>query len=118
MTQTTDIMTYNKWDVVLVPFPFSDLSAIKKRPALIVSPNIYNDGNDIIIAFITTNIPERLKAGDYKVEFWKEAGLISSSLLRMKFATITKKIILKKLGILHNPDQVKFQKELISFFNS
>jgi mRNA interferase MazF len=40
-----------KGDVVVVPFPFSDLSAAKKRPALVVAPL---DGNDVILCQITS----------------------------------------------------------------
>ncbi len=44
------------WDIVLVPFPFTDLTTSKKRPALVVSPDSYNSGPDVIIAFITSQL--------------------------------------------------------------
>lgn len=34
---------YKKGDIVLVPFPFSNQSSVKKRPAVIISSNTYND---------------------------------------------------------------------------
>jgi mRNA interferase MazF len=40
-----------KGDVVVVPFPFSDLTQAKRRPALIIS-NL--DGNDLILCQITS----------------------------------------------------------------
>jgi mRNA interferase MazF len=43
-----------KGDVVVVPFPFSDLSKSKRRPALVLAQLI---GNDVILCQITT--PER-----------------------------------------------------------
>ena len=49
-------MNYNRWDIILVPFPFTDLTTYKKRPALIISPEEYNTGQDLIIAFITSNL--------------------------------------------------------------
>lgn len=110
-------MTYNKWDIILVPFPFSDLTSVKKRPALVISPDKFNSGDDLIIAFITSNIPDTLRFGDYKVINWKESGLLIPSILRMKFATITKSIIIKKIGILVDSDCQAFSKELINFFN-
>jgi len=67
-------MTYKPWDIVLVPFPFTNLSANKKRPALIISPAGYNKGYDVIIMFITSNLGAFERPGDYVLQEWKEAG--------------------------------------------
>lgn len=46
---------YNQLEIVLVPFPFSDLSSIKRRPVLIVSNNNYNQKySDVIVVVITS----------------------------------------------------------------
>jgi mRNA interferase MazF len=107
-----------KWDVILVPFPFSDLSSVKRRPALIVSPKTYNTGKDVVIAYITSQVNSPLRFGDYKLQKWKEAGLPKPSLIRMKFATIDKTIIVKKLGKLENIDSEEIEKILLAFFKS
>ncbi len=45
---------YNRGEVVLVPFPFSNQTTTKKRPAVIVSANAYNNtSSDIVIMAIT-----------------------------------------------------------------
>ena len=45
---------YNRGDVVLVPFPFSDQTTTKKRPAVIISSNTYNDtSRDVVIMAVT-----------------------------------------------------------------
>jgi len=36
--------------------------------------------------------------GDYRIRFWQESGLPKASLLRMKFATIDREIIVKRIG--------------------
>ncbi len=59
---------YNKWEIVLVPFPFTDLSSTKKRPALIVSPNVYNIGQDVVIAFVTSQFVLPMRYGDYELQ--------------------------------------------------
>jgi mRNA interferase MazF len=45
---------YQRGDIVLVPFPFTDLAATKKRPALIISNDLINGTNDFIIVMITS----------------------------------------------------------------
>jgi mRNA interferase MazF len=115
MPSTTN---YKKWDVILVPFPFTDLSSAKRRPALIVSPDAYNAGKDVVIAYITSQINSPLRLGDYKLQKWNEAGLPKPSMVRMKFATIDKTIIVKILGNLENIDSEKIEKTLLVFFKS
>jgi mRNA interferase MazF len=107
---------YKKWDIILVPFPFSDLSASKKRPAIVVSPNEYNLGLDIVIAFITSKIDVKARIGDYRIQEWKKANLPKPSLIRMKFATIDKKIVVKQFGKLCSNDIKLFKNELNNFF--
>ncbi len=110
--------TYKKWDIVLVPFPFTNLSTTKKRPALIVSPDEYNDKMDIVIAFITSKIDQDYRMGDYLIKNWRGANLPKPSMIRMKFATIDKSIIIKKLGQLQENDIGEFTQMLIQFFKS
>lgn len=50
-------LTINQKNIILIPFPFSDLSGSKVRPALVVSNNIYNSQNlDIVVTAITSNL--------------------------------------------------------------
>ena len=108
---------YEKWDIILVPFPFTDFKTTKKRPALVVSPTRYNTGTDLIIAFMTSNVNSLERMGDYHIKEWQAAHLPKPSMIRMKFATIDKNIIIKKLGRLANADMTGFSKILIDFFS-
>jgi mRNA interferase MazF len=48
---------YKQRDIVLVPFPFSDLSGQKVRPVLILSNTTYNDQSaDVVVCGLTTNL--------------------------------------------------------------
>ena len=109
-------MNYKKWEIVLVPFPFTDLTTTKKRPALIISPNEYNEKVDVVIAFITSKLDLEHRIGDYKIKEWEYSNLPKPSMLRMKFATIDKSIIIKKIGSLSEKDVKEFSKLLIDFF--
>ena len=109
---------YKKWDLVLVSFPFTDFTADKRRPALVISPDSYNVGQDITIAFVTSQSSAQRKVGDYEIEHWRQAGLVKASIVRMKFATIDKSIVVKTLGELAVGDRLKLEKCLLAFFGS
>jgi mRNA interferase MazF len=88
--------TYKPGDIILVRFPFTDLSTAKKRPALIISAADYNDAhNDVIIIALTSR-----KQDDSGLELseWKEAGLIKRTWLKPVFATINAQVIQRTLG--------------------
>ena len=110
------ITAYKKWDIVLVPFPFTDLKTVKKRPALIISPDEYNEKLDVVICFITSKLNLEYRLGDYKIQEWKKSNLPKPSMIRMKFATIDKSIIEKNIGKLFEKDVNEFKKLLVSFF--
>lgn len=116
MTRIASMMTCEQWDIVLVPFPFTNLRSIKKRPALIISPNRYNNGPDVVILFITSNIKSFGRTGDYIIQNWQESGLPKPSMTRMKFATIERSIIFKKIGRITSIDQNSIRNELQTFF--
>ncbi len=105
-----------KWDIVLVPFPFTNLKSFKKRPALVISPDAYNDRLDVVIAFITSKMDQSNRYGDYIIKEWSKSGLPKPSMLRMKFATVGKFMIIKKIGKLAKKDQNCFSSQLIDFF--
>jgi mRNA interferase MazF len=106
-----------KWDIILVPFPFTDLTAAKRRPALVVSPDDFNkSGPDVVIAFLTSRLEVSRRPGDYRIRFWKESGLPKASLLRMKFATIDHEIIVKRIGRLIEMERDKVRDVLREFF--
>ena len=107
---------YKKWDIILVPFPFTNLSATKKRPALVVSPDEYNIGQDVIIAFMTSNLDVLPRVGDYTIQEWEKANLPKPTMIRMKFATIDKSNIIKQFGRLTSLDIEQFSKALNNFF--
>ena len=105
------------WDIVLVPFPFTNLETTKKRPALIISPNDYNKGPDLIILFITSNLQAYGRMGDTVIQHWKESGLPKPLMIRMKFATIERSMIIKKIGTLNNIDREGVRGTMLEFFN-
>jgi mRNA interferase MazF len=94
--------SFNQGDVVLVPFPFTDLSAIKRRPALVLSPDRSNKVRpDLVVAAITSQIPPTLGDGEMLLSGnqLKETGLPKPSIIKLsKIFTIHQGLIRKKIG--------------------
>ncbi len=93
---------YRQGDIVLVSFPFTDLTTTKKRPALVISPDSFNELNqDLILAAITSQpagdeFALSLRDGDFQ-----EGGLPRKSVVKTsKIFTIHSALILKKIGAL------------------
>ncbi len=58
---------YPRGSVVLVPFPFTDISGRKRRPALVVSPETFHD-EDLILCAITSQVPQTLSEWEASLE--------------------------------------------------
>lgn len=91
-----------KGDIILVPFPFTNLSGTKIRPALVlISSDI-----DVTIAFVTTQF-NWIDESCVEIESSRQNGLKKNSLLRLdKLASIDKTLVLGKIGNL-NPEDIK-----------
>ena len=85
-------------DVVVVPFPFTDRKASKRRPALVLSRKAFNGFGHTVFAMITSTRKTRWP-GDIPVPAGK-AGLAADSFVRLKLFTIENTFILRKLGSL------------------
>ena len=90
--------------VVLTPFPFTDLSGNKIRPAVVISSSA-RKGDDIIVAFISSIITEPIETDLHLIRKehsdFKQTGLKTDSIIKLdKLATISKEVILGALGSL------------------
>lgn len=88
-----------KGKIVVVPFPFTDLSSIKRRPALVLHETKY----DVVIAYISSNIPSDLSPEDVLIPQSRSSfaltGLLSDSVIMLdKLATVEKSLIIRILG--------------------
>lgn len=101
------IMTiYEFGDVVLVPFPFTNQTTQKKRPAVVVSSNSYNQLRpDVILIAVTSQISSQTQIGETIVGNWSSAGLIKPSAIKPVLTTLEKTLIIKKLGKLEMDDR-------------
>ncbi len=97
--------TYKFGDVVLVPFPFTNQSTTKKRPAIIISSEDYNRCKpDLILIAVTSNVKTDLQFGEVFIDEWSAAGLIKPSVIKPIITTTEKNLVIKKLGALQPSD--------------
>ena len=112
--------TYSQGQVVLIPFPFTDLSAVKQRPAIVLSSNAYNQTHpDVILVAITSQVPVRLKPDEYPLSSMeqKAAGLPKPSIVRLgKIVTISQQLIRKTVGKLSPKTTQQLKEILLSNF--
>ena len=103
---------YDRGDVVLVSFVFSDESGKKLRPAVVISSAAYDRSRqEIIIAAITSNIRRRF-FGDHLIADWKGAGLLFPSLATGILRTIKRTMVGRKLGSMPKPDMAAIDEKL------
>ena len=113
--------SFRKWDVVLLTYPFSDLSATKVRPAVVVSPDSENgvleDGVFILITSNTSrHSPHDLVIDSAHPEF-AVTGLLKESAIRVnKVWTLSGKLVARKLGQLGPSLRRDLSHRLASFF--
>ena len=107
-------MICNRYDVVVVPFPFVDRPETKKRPAVVLSNKVFNRNNHTILAMITTK-KEPSWPGDSQIGDYIDAGLRLPCLVRFKFFTLDNRILQKRIGRLSEKDSNKIAKHLYSY---
>lgn len=103
-----------KGDVVVLPFPFSNLSKSKRRPALVVA-NL--QGDDLILCQITSEARSDGYSVALEVKDFKKGNLDIKSMLRPnKIFTADKSIIIYKIGTLKEAKTKEVEKEIVKIF--
>jgi len=119
MRDAHDMHVCEQGDVVLVPFPFTDLSATKKRPVLVLSKGEYNrSGMDFICCGITSNLE-----GDARHSVPIDNGCMASGFLPQpsrikadKIVTLERSLIIKTMGKANTSIVEKVKRELFGLF--
>jgi mRNA interferase MazF len=106
-------MPYEFGDVVLVRFPFTNQTAFKQRPAVVISSRAYNAARpDVVIMALTSRLHSPSALGEVLVREWQAAHLLKPSAIKPVFATIEQNLILRALGALQFPDQAALRQAI------
>ena len=115
-------MSYEAYDVVVVPFPFTDKNAVKRRPALVLSAaSAFNrKTNHVVLAMITSvdnsSTDHASWSLDVPISDIDAAGLVAPSVVRMKLLTLDDRFVLRKAGALGANDRSMVGQALARIF--
>jgi mRNA interferase MazF len=104
-----NMTSYDRGDVVLAALPFSDLTGIKQRPAVVVSaphPSV-----DLLLLPLTSQL-EHLPLGEFALADWKAAGLLFPSTVKRGLFTLDTARVNRRFGRLGTADQEGFDRAL------
>jgi mRNA interferase MazF len=99
-------MTHRPYDVIVVPFPYSDRLAEKRRPALVVSSPALERRCGLIWVAMITSAGRPVGFGDVPLQDLGSTGLPAPSMVRAgKIATIEPQRVLRTIGGLSQRDR-------------
>jgi mRNA interferase MazF len=98
-------MIFDAGDVVVVPFPFSDLPVARPRPALVLSLAGANArAGTTVLAMITTAANSR-RPDDVELADLNTAGLRAPSVVRMKLFSLDNRLLARRVGVIGTSDR-------------
>ncbi|MFI5243711.1 MAG: type II toxin-antitoxin system PemK/MazF family toxin [Gemmatimonadales bacterium] len=93
------------WDVVTVPFPFTDRRAVKRRPALVLSSAELSAHSKTVVLAMITSAENAAWPHDVAIGDLAATGLTAASLVRWKLFTLDHSIVRARIGRLEPGDQ-------------
>ena len=102
-------MIYNPFDIVSIPFPFTDKAKNKKRPALVMSSEIFQKETGHVSLLMITSAKHSKWYGDYVLKHLEGTGLSQAVIIRQKIFTLDLRLIEKVIGKLAKKDSDMIQ---------
>jgi len=113
MTTGSSSTALRRGDIVLVPFPYAELTTTKTRPALIMSGVAFASAEGrIMVAGITSNVAAHRNRTSYEIPNWSAAGLKKPSAVTAWLATISTALVQFKIGRLAARDLREVEQRL------
>lgn len=109
MPGMTFMPNYSKLEVILVTYPFSDLTGAKVRPAVVV--NAAHISRDLFVVALTSKTSSLL-AGEFVLAEWKTSGLNVETAVKRGIYTIKETLVKKSVGKLVDLDARQLEESL------
>ena len=103
---------YKPYEVVAVPFPFTDSQNTKRRPAIVLSSASHQEETGHCSLLMVTSASNQGWSSDLKIQYLDVAGLSHDSVMRQKIFTIDGRLIVRKIGKLHAEDRQALSEKL------
>ena len=97
-------MTFERFAVVIVPFPFTDIPVTRRRPALVLSERGWNTASAHRVCAMITSARQSAWPLDVPVTDLAAAGLTVPCVVRMKLFTIPAGLVIRQAGMLDDND--------------
>jgi mRNA interferase MazF len=106
---------FNQGEILIVPFPFSDLNGIKQRPVLVLSKTKYNfDCSDIVTCGITSNLNDSSFSVLIDNKDLIKGQIPKVSRIKVdKLFTLEKSLIRKRVGMINKETMDKVKQEFL-----
>ena len=102
-------------DIVLAPFPFTDQTTAKKRPAVVISSSQYNRTRpDVIVMAVTGQLSSYDRMGEVLVVDWRYANLLKPSVIKPILTTLEKSLVIRRVGSLTEKDRTSLKDSIAS----
>jgi mRNA interferase MazF len=105
----TFMASYSRGDVILVRYPFTDLTGSKVRPAIVVSAS--HESNDLIFVPLTSRT-SGLKSGEFVLTDFQGAGLNVPTAVKRGLHAIDQRLVLKSVGAVTALDMEEIDRSL------
>ena len=109
----TFTMNYSKNDIILIPYPFTDMSSQKVRPAVVISSD-KGKYEDVFIVPLTSRI-HNLSDDEFCLQDWEESGLNVPTAVKRGCLLVDSSLIIKIIGTLSKTDSELISKALKSW---
>ncbi|MDQ6436741.1 type II toxin-antitoxin system PemK/MazF family toxin [Mesorhizobium sp. LHD-90] len=105
-------MIFDRYQVVVVPYPFHERPITKRRPALVLSGRRFNEENDQTWVAMITTAKETSWPSDIVIKDLETAGLKHPCVLRFRFQTLPNPIFVRAIGHLAGLDRLACERQL------
>jgi mRNA interferase MazF len=103
-------MICDRFDTIVVPFPFTDIPVLKRRPAIVLSNQRFNSENAATLVGMITTAKASIWPSDHAIRDLVAAGLSHPCIVRWRLATIPNSLIQRQLGRLAAVDRLSCER--------